>query len=270
MKRRISYLLMLTLFGLSSCFQGDNATTTDDANDAAGTGDPDLAREVTGMWLLSTDYNYDERCNYLSEEFVRTLFKLGESPKLVKYDMPNGCEVRWDGQKVGFYFDEGSPYESTFQSEYAFDKRYQPKRVDSLDKAMNPTPGEKSASADLKNSTYHGPQQEGTGAERPANGFTGSNSDSSPLNDTSKHPSPGITSAATQLATPAKNIPTGVVVNGVGDKAIWEPGKKTLHVLHLNHVLNVTAQMKGDDKTLREGTSGLAKVIISRLFDPKA
>ncbi|MBC3787491.1 hypothetical protein [Spirosoma utsteinense] len=262
-------IALLSLLGLTACFQGDHATTTDAANDAAGTGDKDLAREVAGVWLLSTDYNYDQRCNYLPVEYIRTLFKLNESVELAKSDLPNGCEVSWDGQKVGFYFQESSPFESTFQSEYVFDKFFQPQRVPQRDSAAQLV-GEQVQTAGLKGSTYHGPQSQGTGAERPAEGVPAGGEggmDASANNDSSNQPTPNETSAATRLVEPAVNTATGIAVTGVGDKAIWEPGKKTLHVLHLNHILHVRAQMKGDDKKLREGSIALAKVIVGRLFD---
>lgn len=261
----LSTLLLLSLCGLPSCHMGgDQNVPNDAANDASGTGDPDLAREVTGVWRLSTDYNYDERCNYLPTEFVRNLFKLNESITLEKYDLQNGCEVRWGNQKVGFYFEPGSPYESVYQSEYAFDRLFQPQNV----VANETTPPNFNS---VKESPYHGPNPQGTGAERPAEGVsTGGGIDASARNDSSNQPDPNLTPANTQLAAPAQNTPTGMAIEGVGDKAIWDSRKRTLHVLHLNHVLHVTAPTTGNEKAMRQGAIDLAMTIIGRLNDDGA
>lgn len=257
-----SSLLLLSLCGLAAC-GGDQNSTTDAANDAAGTGTNELAREVTGVWRLSTDYNYDERCNYLPVEFVRNLFKVPESATLQKYDLPNGCEVRWGNQKVGFYFEKGSPYESVYQSEYAFDKLFQPQNVAASEAA--------SPDLDTKESNIHGPNPQGTSAERPVEGeSSGSGVDASAQNDSSNQLTPNITPAAAQLAAPAQNTSTGIAINGVGDKAIWDSRKRTLHVLHLNHVMHVTAPKTGDEKTMRQGAINLAMVIMGRLNDDGA
>ncbi len=65
----IGWLLGLCLAACST----QDRDNMDSAN-AAGTGDATLARRVSGARLLSTDYHYQERCNYLPEEFVRNLF----------------------------------------------------------------------------------------------------------------------------------------------------------------------------------------------------
>jgi hypothetical protein len=215
------------------------------------------------MWLLSTDYNYDERCNYLPVEYIRTLFKLNESVELEKHDLPNGCEVHWSGQKAGFSFEPGSPYESTFQSEYAFDKLFQPGRMAERE-AISETPG-------VKDGSYHGPNPQGTGVEYPKQGLPGQGVDASEKNDmNNQQPTPGQTAAVTNLVAPMQNTPTGVPVMGVADKAIWDPGKRTLHVLHLNHIMHVMAPKSGNDQTAREGAIALAKAIIGRLQDASA
>lgn len=255
-------LLLATLTSLPGCFQGDHQPTEDTANDAAGTGDDELAREVTGTWLLSTDYNYDQRCNYLPLEFVQSLFHIDESAKLEKYDLPNGCEVRWSGQRVGLYFEESSPYESVFQSEYAFDTLFQPRKVAQLD-SNTVTPG-------VKPGSYHGPKPQGTGAERPAEGLSGAGVDASALNDTSTGLTHNNTPAAAHLVAPAEATPTGVPVSNVGDKALWEPRKRLLHVLYLNHIFHVQAPTKGDANTAREGAVNFAKYLIGHLNNASA
>ena len=54
----------------------------------------------------------------------------------------------------------------------------------------------------------------------------------------------------------------GEAVGQVGDKAIWEPGKKVLHVLYNNHVFSVVAQMPGSQASLKQGAIGLARLVI--------
>jgi len=262
-KITLSVLFIFPLCFLTSCFFGDQGRDRDDANDAAGTADPHLARRVSGTWLLSTDYNYDQRCNYLPVDYIRSVYKLKESAELEKYDLPNGCEVRWQGDKAGFFFEEGSPYQSTFQSEYAFDKLFQPRRVAELD-SMSETPG-------MKDGSYHGPQPQGTVVEHPVEGVSaGAGIDASAKNDSTTQPIQGETQATVRLADPAQNTPTGVAVTGVGDKAIWEPAKRTLHVLHLNHIMHVTAPRGGSEQTARQGAVVLAQALIGRLMNAKA
>jgi hypothetical protein len=265
-KLRNTGLFLLSLCCLTACFQGDHANDTDDANDAAGTGDPNLAREVTGVWLLSTDYNYQERCNYLPVEFVQNLFKLDESVELTKYDIPDGCEIRLNnGQKVGFYFDKQSPFASTFQSEYAFDKNYQPQQVDKARTTMDAADIDP---AQIKEQSYHGPKPGGTSTDfSPTDASAKTGLDSSAGNDTSIHPSANRTPIAAHLTPPAKNTSTGVAVQNVGDKALWEPATRTLHVLHINHVFSVVVRLKGDEATAKQGAIDLARVLTSRLFD---
>ncbi len=256
--KRTTLLLLIPLFGLFSCFQGDHEPQTDDANDAAGTGNDIQAREVVGMWLLSTDYNYDERCNYLPEEFVRNLFKLPEDADLQKYESMYGCEVHWGKNKVGFSFEGQKSFESTFQSEYVFNKKYQPELAAAAD------------SAAVRKAPYTGPVTQGVGAESPADTSTQQKAPSTTRNDRASATTNNIPPQASRITQPARNTPTGVAVAGVGDKAIWEPGKQTLHVLYNNHILHVMAQLPGKPDTIKQGTIDLAKVIISTLNNKEA
>ncbi len=96
-------LYTLPVLFLSSCFKGDNATETDSANDAAGTGSPYLAREVAGVWQLSTDqrFGYDEPCNVLNEGLIQSTFDMKATDELKTLDYPNGCEFKWSGGTEG-------------------------------------------------------------------------------------------------------------------------------------------------------------------------
>lgn len=117
MKTPFLSIALLTL--LWSC--GQPAPTTDAANDAAGTADPDLAREVTGVRLLTTDYHYDKLCNFLDEGFIRGTFNLGGLMDLTVVDYRTGCRYQWDKGAVDVSFGRDKPYPSIYHSEYTFD-----------------------------------------------------------------------------------------------------------------------------------------------------
>lgn len=226
-----------------------------DAGSGAGTRDANLAKRVSGVWLLSTDYHYQERCNYLPEEFVRNLFQLGEDVELAKHSRLNSCELRWGPNRIGFNLETEKPFESTFQSEYYFNKRFEPKANEAIDQN---TPSKPALS---------GPAPEGTNAELPA-----STTETTPKQDSTRGGDPsgplsGITQASPPIATPAKNTATGEAVNQLGDKAIWEPARKTLHVLYNNHVFSVEAQMPGNPAKLKQQVIGLAKLVMHSLDD---
>ncbi len=246
------YLLLLGL-SLIACSTQERENL--DAGNAAGTGDAYEAREVVGVRLLSTDYNYQERCNYLPEEFVRNLFQLGEDVELAKYSELNSCELRWQSNKIGFYLESDKPFESTFQSEYHFNKLFEPKANQVAGQNASPKP------------TIFGPAPQGTNSELPASTTTTSPEQDSIRGGDPSAPLEGITDAAPPLATPAQNTATGQAVSEVGDKAIWEPGKKALHVLHNNHVFTVVAQMPGSTDQLKQGAIGLAKLVVNSLND---
>ena len=223
-----------------------------DTGSAAGLGDDHVARHVTGVYLLSTDYHYQEPCNYLPEEFVRNLFQLGEKVELEKYSDINRCELRWGSNKIGFYLESDKPFESVYQSEYHFNKLFEPS-------------ANKAADQQAPKPTIFGPAPEGTNNQF-ATASTTSQQDSTRGADPSG-PIEGMTKPTPPLTAPAHNTPTGQAVKGVGDKAIWEPGKKSLHVLFNNHVFSVFAQMPGDSATIKQGSIGLAKLVIYSLND---
>ncbi|MCK8495070.1 hypothetical protein M0L20_24575 [Spirosoma sp. RP8] len=244
--------LLLTLC-LAGCGTQDRYEM--DSGYAAGNGENEVAKRVSGTWLLSTDYHYRDRCNYLPEEFVKNLFQLGEDVELTKYTGLNDCELRWGNNRVGFYLESDKPFESTFQSEYYFNKLFQPE----ANKAT--------AQNNPRKPVLFGQAPQGTNSEVPASLTT-----TSPEQDSTRGADPsgqieGMTQAAPPITTPAKNTATGVAVNDVGDKAIWEPAKKRLHVLYNNHVFSVGAQMPGDQAKIKQGCIGLAKLVINSLND---
>lgn len=253
--RQRNVLLVGLSVGLMACSTQDRDNK--DTGSAAGLGDASLARRVTGVYLLSTDYHYQEPCNYLPEEFVRNLFQLGETVSLEKYSELHRCELRWGANKIGFYLESNKPFESVYQSEYHFNKLFEPQANQAADQDTTTKP------------TLFGPDPQGTGAEVSADV-----TDTSPKQDSARGADPsapigGITKPTPPLTAPARNTPTGQAVSGVGDKAIWEPGKKSLHVLFNNHVFSVVARMPGDSAKIRQGAVGLAKRVIHSLNDDR-
>lgn len=252
-------LYTLPVLFLSSCFKGDNATTTDSANDAAGTGSPYLAREVAGVRMLTTDANYDEPCNILGEELVRSTFKLGTATEIAELDYPNGCTFEWGGNKVSLAFGGSKPYPSIYHAEYIFDKNYQG-GAGQVSGQMGVAGGKAPIS---------GPATEGTGAERPVAEPEGPNSpdidaDTNLDNDSSNSVS-GVTSAATQFAKPVVSTGRYAAVSDVGDKAVWEPAAGAMHVLYNNHIVNVTVATKETPTVRKQRAQSLAEVLIDKI-----
>ena len=245
---------------LSSCFQGDNATPNDDANDAAGTASPFLAREVSGVWMLSEDhrFGYDEPCNMLDEGFIQNLVDANEVTTL---DYKNGCEFRTPKGNVTVAFGGPKPYPSIYHAEYIFNKQYQ-NQVGQVSGQMGET---------NEKPSYHGPNPEGTGAERPAIESEGGanadiDDDGSAPNDSSNSVS-GITSAATKFTSPAVSTGRFVAVSGIGDKAVWEPAKNTLHVLMNNHILSIGLQTKAKPAERQQKAVQLAGVVLNQFTE---
>ncbi len=230
----------------------------DDANDAAGTGNAGLAKEVVGVHMLSTDANYDEPCNYLAEEFVSATFKL-QDVTLEKFDQPNGCDFVWGNNKIGLMMGGRKPFPSIYHAEYVFDRLYQPNSQKlAMQQAMT---GE-------KKEPISGPDTEGTSSELPT---TTTDSDSTKGganadNDTASTIS-GVTRQAAKFVEPAKSQQGFVAINGVGDKAVWEPAKQTMHVLYNNHILNVRVQTADPENLKRQRASILSKVIMNQMAE---
>ena len=254
-------ILAIPVLCLTSCFKGDNAPTTDSANDASGTASPYLAREVVGVRMLTTDADYDEPCNILGEELVRSTFKLGAATEMAELKYPNGCVFEWGGNKLSLAFGGRRPYPSIYHAEYIFDKKYQPGAVSVAEDTEGQAMQEKAP--------LSGPQTEGTAAEHPANGPEGKqssnvNADASAKNDSSNSVS-HVTSAALHLTKPAVSTGRFVAVPEVGDKAVWEPASGAMHVLYNNHIINVTVATKDNPEVRKEHAKALAEVMIDKI-----
>ena len=254
-------LYTLPVLFLSSCFTGDNAPPTDDANDAAGTGSPYLAKEVVGVHMLTNDADYDEPCNVLGEEFVQSTFNLNATTEMVELDYPNGCTLEWGGNKVSLAFGGPRPYPSIYHAEYIFDKKYQGGAGQ-----VSGQMGETGQAAPIS-----GPATEGTGAERPVAEPEGAESpdidaDSNLDNDSSNSVS-GVTSAATQFAKPVVSAGRFVAAPGVGDKAVWDPAAGAMHVLYNNHIISVTVATKDTEAVRKQRAQSLTEVLIDKIAD---
>lgn len=251
--KKSTFLLASAVLALASC-SPDSPDNTDGANDAGGTASPYLAREVVGVHMLSNDANYDEPSNYLAEEFVRGTFKLGADTDLEKTDTPTGTLFKWGGNEVMISFGSNKPYPSIFHSEYVFNKLYQP---------GIPQPGEQAP----QKAAYTGPQTQGTVAELPAQSATGTAAqrDTSAANDSSNSIS-RVTAAATKFTTPSVSTGRFVAYPGLGDKAVWEPSARVMHVLLNNHILNVRVKTNGSPDQAKAQAAILANVIFNEVI----
>jgi hypothetical protein len=231
---------------LLACGQG--SSTTDSANDAAGTGSPFEARRVTGTRLLTTDYKYDKICNLLDEGFIRNTFNVDALTKLTTYDSQKGCAYQWGDKEVKVSFGGPEPYSSLYDAERAFDKRFQPKAVDEIDtKPHKPS--------------LFGPRPQGTGAERPAIRSPKPENDS--LAIIHRDSDGEITS--TRLTEPAYGTKNGIAIAGIGNKAIWEPDKRTLDVLYLQHIFSIQINTDSSPDTQQKRAIKLAQLVLNEL-----
>ncbi|MBO0932620.1 hypothetical protein [Fibrella aquatilis] len=248
--KQSTMLLALAVATFASC----RPNTTDDANDAGGTGSPYLAKSVVGVRMLANDANYEEAGSYLAEEFVRNTFKLGEDTKLEVINTRKGGVFEWGKNEVVVSFGAPKPYPSIYHAEYVFDKLYQPGVAAKMD-------------AEPEKEALSGPNPEGTGAERPAESATGNATkrDTSAANDSATTVS-RVTAAATQLTTPAVSAGAFVAYPGLGDKAVWDPANRTMHVLLNNHILNIQVKTADTPAVAQQRAAILANVIFHEVI----
>lgn len=243
------------LLGLPLLCLACGSPTTDDANDAAGTGDPYLARQVVGVNLLTPDARYEEASHYLTEEFIRGTFKLEESVELTEASLPQGAEYHWDGNQVAFSFGNYRPFQTIYAAEAAFNKRYQPEEVAMMD-AMPKKPY-----------LNGGPPSQGLANEWPVLSETaGVKKDTVAANDSSSSVS-GVTAAAVMSTTPAKSTGKFAAVMGAGDKAVWNPATNTLHALYNNHIINVQVKTKTSQAAAQQQAVMIANVILTEIAE---
>ncbi|AUD03927.1 6,7-dimethyl-8-ribityllumazine synthase [Spirosoma pollinicola] len=231
------------------------SSTSDPANQIDAS--PIYAKKVVGVDALSTDANYDEPCNILGEEYVRSTFNLDETAKLEEVLEHDGCEFEWAGNKVLVSFGGKRPYSSIYLAEYTFDKMYQGKPSIAATE-----PVEVEATAD---SVLNGPKTEGTNAETSASETV---SEEAKHTTDDKQPQHGGVSAATpHLTKPAVTKGSFEAVSNVGDKAVWNASTGAMHVLYNNHIINVTVETKDKAEVRKEHAQSLVEVLIDKIAE---
>ncbi|MBC8156214.1 MAG: hypothetical protein H7Z72_25285 [Bacteroidetes bacterium] len=244
------------LFGLPLLCLACGSPTTDDANDAAGTGDAYLARQVVGVNMLTPDARYKTADHYLTEEFIRSNFKLEESVELTEIGSPEGAAYEWGTNKVGFSFGNYRPFVSIYAAEYAFNKRYQPDVVAEMS-AMPKKPY-----------VNGGPPSQGLANEWPVLAQTQSVEEdtTAAVTDSSSTVS-GLDAAAAMNTAPVKSDGKFTNIPGIGDKAVWEPAVQTLHVLYNNHIVNVQVKTNISPAAQQQRAALIANIILSEVAE---
>ena len=213
---------------------------------------PILAKRPTGINSLTSDFNYDEPCTILGEEYVRDEFNLGETTTLEETHEHGGCEFGWSGNKVLVSFGGSKPYPSMYQAEYMFDKMYQGKS----EKVAEPVI--KAPEAEVLNSS------EGTSPEAMvSNGEATAHH----TTDDNQPQHGGVTAATPPLTEPAISSGHYEAVPNVGDKAVWDATTGAIHVLYNNHIINVTVESKDKAEVKKERAQSLAEVLIDKIAE---
>lgn len=234
------------------CLACSNSST--DPTDPAYQTDasPIMAKKVVGVNTLSVDFNYDEPCNIIGEDYLRETFNLEKSVELEEAHHTDGCEFSWAGNKVLVSFGGVKPFASTFLAEYQFNKLFQGKS----DKAMAAV------------TEAHAPAlidaAEGTNPEAITPSAAVSKHDST----SDEQPNHGGVSAAEhKLTGPAVSVGSFAAVSNVGDKAVWNEEAGILHVLYNNNIINVTVESKDKAEVKKERAISLAEVIIDKITE---
>ena len=221
--------------------------STDGANDAAGTGSPDLAREVVAVHLLTTDYRYNKICDFMEEGFVQSAFNLG-TEEVDVVEEQEGCHYQWKNGSVDVTFGGRKPFPSIYHAEYAFDKKFQPQRLTDF----GPTTSAPALS---------GPSPQGTGSSAAAIGVN----EPEPVQPAVIDSLNGTSEVNTSLTTPAVATDKGMPVAEVGDKALWDAKTATLHTLYLNHIINLTVKTNQPEAEKKARAVRMAQVIVDRI-----
>ena len=223
---------------------------------------PIVAKRVSGLKMLTPDFNYDQPCNILGEEYVRQMFNLDVTTRLEERLEKNGCDFVWAGNKVAVSFGGDKPYTSVYIAEYMFDKMYQGKHQSDESEEIDP-------SAPKENPIQTTTSTGGTNPDAiiSTDETTESNL-AETVNSTTDDNQPkhsGVSSAAPPLTMPAIGLATVEAVRELGDKAVWDTSKGTLHVLYNNHIINVTVDTKAKLEVRKEHAMSLAEVLIDKI-----
>lgn len=211
---------------------------------------PMEARRVAGVYALTSDLNYDEPCNILGEEYVRTTFNIGEATELEEGHQKNGCEFGWAGHKVLVTFGGSKPYASVYHAEAAFDKLYQGKSEKAIGPVTETPPPTTQQTTEGNNpsaivNNHDNAEQHTTDDNQPKHG--------------------GITAATPPLTEPAVSQGNFEAVPNVGDKAVWDANTGAMHVLYNNHIINVTVETKDKPEIRKEHAQSLVEVLIDKI-----
>lgn len=236
------------------CLACDNASTPADPASQMDA-NPIHAKKVVGVDMLTVDFNYDDPCNILGEEYIRGLFNLSPTTKLEETEAHEGCAFAWSGNKVMVSFGGERPYSSIYLAEYIFDRKFQGK------------------SATMPESIPTAPQS----ATMTTNSDEG-NSKSANITDAGiaddadstmdMHPNhAGVTAATPKLTKPAVSEGDFEAVPHVGDKAVWDATTGSMHVLFNNHIINVRVETKDKAETKKEHAQNLAEVLIDKILE---
>ena len=211
---------------------------------------PELARRVAGVYMLTSDADYDEPCNILGEEYVRTTFNLSETTELDEVHEKNGCEFAWAGQKVLVSFGGTRPFESVYRAEDAFDKLYQGKSQPAVGPVTETPPTTTQQTA------------EGTNPNAIVNNYDNAGQHTT---DDGQPKHSGVTAGTPPLTKPAVSQGSFEAVPDVGDKAVWNAATGAMHTLYNNHIINVTVESKDKPEVRKKRAQSLIEVLIDKL-----
>jgi len=259
MKKHLKWI-PLALLGLSSCGGSVSGTKGGDVEGSGVNNTADVGRYVTGTFLTSADVKYDKLSNVLDETYVASLFNVAGSDITVR-DLNSGAEFYWGGKKrLVISTTARRPFPSIYHAEYHFDSLYQPQALAARRRNFK---------ADV---TSYGANSGGGLVETPpvtantyGNGSGGSlGRDSTAANDTAMTIA-RVTASANQLTAVPRSTERLVAVPGVGDKALWDPQKRMLHILYLHHVLHVTLNNHPNPNVDKQMASQMALVLLDRV-----
>ncbi len=203
--------------------------------------------------MLTVDFNYDEPCNILDEEFMRGALNIPESTELEEAHEHTGCSYAWGGNKIILSFGGEKPYSSVYDAEYQFDKLYQGKS----EKPMV-TIAEAPASTTVSSS-------EGTNPAAIVSDSSLADHKGTQNDDQPEHA--GESAEAPALTKHAVNKGNYKAVTNVGDKAVWDASTGQMHVLYNNHIINVTVETKDKAEVRKEHAQNLAEVLMEKIAD---
>lgn len=236
------------------CLACNNASTPADPASQMDAS-PIHAKKVAGVDMLTVDFNYDDPCNILGEEYIRGLFNVSPTTKLEEVRDHDGCGFAWSGNKILVSFAGERPYSSIYLAEYTFDRKFQGKSA-----AMQEVTPSAPKSVTLTDDSDEGNNESAAVTDAGAADKADSTSDAHPNHG-------GVTAASPKLTKSAVNEGKYEAVPHVGDKAVWDASTGAMHVLFNNHIINVQVETKGNAETKKEHAQNLAEVVIDKILE---